>query len=124
MFQTEHWLVEHSVPASIYGWSVIAAKRHIISPHELTSEEFAEFGAVLEKTCRVLYQELKCERLYNLFYGEAENFNHLHYHIVPIPHNFPKEHRGSKIFAYNKNPENQKSLAEIKKFAEYLQTKF
>lgn len=50
-----YWFVEHAYPVQQPGWLVLVLKRHAAALHELTSDEFAEFGELLERTVRVLH---------------------------------------------------------------------
>jgi|GEM_PF-927376 len=120
-----HWIVEHAYPTQHKGWLVIVSKRHIKSIHELTHEEFEEFGSVLERTSKLLAQSIpSCERIYSMSLGEAPGFSHLHYHTIAVPYSLPPELRGAKIFSLLKEPEKAVPPKEIKEFCEYLKRKF
>jgi diadenosine tetraphosphate (Ap4A) HIT family hydrolase len=99
IYEGDYWLVEHAYPSKLKGWLVIATKRHVEELHNLTKKEFVEFAEICEKTVKILYKELNCEKEYSMCFAELEHFNHIHFHIVPKPHDLPKELMGSKIFA-------------------------
>jgi diadenosine tetraphosphate (Ap4A) HIT family hydrolase len=125
IYEGKHWLIEHAYPSKLKGWLVIITKRHVETLHELTKEEFIELGEICEKTTKILHEELNCEKEYSMCLAEKEHFNHIHFHIVPKPHNLPRELRGSKIFEMLKVEEKDAlPHQEIKEFCEMLKSKF
>ncbi|PKL36748.1 hypothetical protein CVV38_02505 [Candidatus Peregrinibacteria bacterium HGW-Peregrinibacteria-1] len=95
----KYWLVEHAYPTQLKGWLVIVTKRHVETLHELTKQEFAELGEICERTTKILHEALNCEKEYSMCLAEVEHFQHIHFHIIPKPHDLPAELKGSKIFA-------------------------
>ena len=123
IYEGKHWVVEHAYPCMIKGWLVIPTKRHVTALHELTHEEFEEFGGILENISKLLYQTLRTEKEYNVFFGEVPNFNHVHYHLVAKTSELPSEYHGSKIFGLLKQKENSLPKEEIASFCEQLRSK-
>jgi diadenosine tetraphosphate (Ap4A) HIT family hydrolase len=93
-----YWQVEHAYPSRLVGWLVIVLRRHAIALHELTSEEFAELGSVLELTVRALHEALGPAKEYASCFAEAPGFEHIHFHVVPRPRDMPEELRGAGSF--------------------------
>ncbi len=125
IYEGRYWLIEHAYPSKLKGWLVIITKRHVETLHELTKEEFAELGEICEKTTKLLHEILGCEKEYIMCFAELEHFNHIHFHIVPKPHDLPRELRGAKVFAMLKVEEKDAiPRKEIKEFCESLKNKF
>jgi diadenosine tetraphosphate (Ap4A) HIT family hydrolase len=123
IFEGDYWLVEHAYPVAIKGWLVIATKRHIIAPHELTTQEFMEYSGILQRSSELLHQELNSEKEYNMFFGEGGGFNHLHYHLVAKTPNWSENYSGAKVFGLLKTPI-PLPREEIAAFSEYLKSKY
>jgi diadenosine tetraphosphate (Ap4A) HIT family hydrolase len=98
IYEGQHWVVEHAYPAGMLGWLVILLKRHVEALHDLTAEEFAEFGALLERTTRTLHEYFGCKKEYVACYAEAEHFNHVHIHVVARAEEWPAELKGPRSF--------------------------
>jgi diadenosine tetraphosphate (Ap4A) HIT family hydrolase len=49
----------------------------------------------------------RCDKTYVVQFGEAEGFEHLHFHVVPRPRDLPGEHRGPGVFHYLRQPQEQ-----------------
>jgi diadenosine tetraphosphate (Ap4A) HIT family hydrolase len=93
-----YWQVEHAYPSRLIGWLVIVLRRHAVALHELSTAEFAEFGAILELTVRALHGALGSAKEYAACYAEARGFEHIHFHIVPRSHDMPEELMGAGSF--------------------------
>ena len=77
---------------------MIVLKRHAEALHELTAEEFAELGPLLERTARALHEHLGSRKEYVACYAEAEHFNHVHVHVVARAEDWPQEFKGPRSF--------------------------
>lgn len=99
IYEGKYWLVEHVYPTKLKGWIVIVTKRHIEALHDLTKEEFAEFTEICENSAKALYKLTGCEKEYCMCFAEVEHFQHIHFHLVPKPHDLPDDAIGSKIFS-------------------------
>lgn len=93
-----YWNVDHAYPTSYAGWLVLILKRHAVALHELSSEEYAEFGQLLHRASHLLHHHFAAEKEYAIALGEGAGFAHLHIHIVPRAHDLAVEYRGSAIF--------------------------
>lgn len=98
IYEGEYWFVEHAYPVKVTGWLVAVLKRHAEALHELTPAEFAELGQILDRTTRLLFKVLGCEKEYISCYAEAEHFHHVHFHIFAKPGDLPDELKGGKSF--------------------------
>jgi diadenosine tetraphosphate (Ap4A) HIT family hydrolase len=121
----KYWQVEHAYPSKVVGWLVIALRRHAIALHELTPSEFAELGSVLELTVRALHGALSPAKEYAACYAEARGFEHIHFHVVPRPHDMPEELRGAGSFELLQVSRSEAAdPAAVKAFCESLQAVF
>ena len=119
-----YWVVEHAYPVKIAGWLVLVLKRHAEALHELTEMEFAELQLFFRKAIRLLHDELGCEKEYVLQLAEAPGHKHVHFHIVPISKDLPKEVRGRNILDMKKSGKGQIPEEEVRALCERLKQKF
>ncbi len=76
------WNVCHSArPALMRGSLFIFPKRHCENIYDLTMEEAAEYGIVLQKTGAAMRDAFAPERIYVCSFGEV--MRHVHFHIIP-----------------------------------------
>ena len=121
VYEGKYWLVEHAYPTALKGWMVIVLKRHCEALHALIPEEFAEFGQIQAKVCRLLHEHLKCEKEYLMCLAEAPHFTHIHYHVVPKSHDLPDSLKATRIFSLlNVSAEDAIPPDEIRAFCEQL----
>ncbi len=119
------WQVEHAYPCKMVGWLVIALRRHAISLHELTSDEFLELGSVLELTVRALHDALNPAKEYAACYAEAKGFEHIHFHVVPRAHDIPEELLGAGSFELLRVSRSEAAEpTAVKAFCESIQKSF
>lgn len=125
IYEGKHWLVEHTYPNRLKGWLVIVSKRHVEALHELTKDEFMEFGEICEMTTKILHSTLYCKKEYCMCFAEVEKFYHIHFHIVPRANDLPDELKSSKIFSMLKVDEADSiPREEIIEFCKILEDKF
>lgn len=114
------WQVEHAYPCSLLGWLVIVLRRHAEAVHELTPVEALELGELQRAVACSLHEALECSKEYSVCYGEAENFSHLHVHVVPRSPDLLDGLRGGRIFQHLKQPEEACSPGEVARFCEKI----
>ena len=121
IYDGQFWRVDHAWPTTLVGWVVLVLRRHAVALHELTSEEFAEMGALLGRTTQALHAETGCAKEYLACFAEADHFNHVHIHIVPRASDLPHELQAPRIFALLKPGEGeQEPEAEVQAFCARL----
>jgi diadenosine tetraphosphate (Ap4A) HIT family hydrolase len=98
--RTQFWDIVHCNAATIPGWLVVVARRHIEAIDELTRDEALELGVLLQQVSLALKQVIKCTKTYVVQFAEAEGHHHVHFHVIPRMANLPEERRGTKIFEY------------------------
>lgn len=100
IFEGEHWLVDHAYPSALKGWLVLVTKRHVEALHDLAPQEFAELGELLGRTVGALHATLDYEKEYTMCFAEAHGYKHIHFHVIPKPHELPRELRSGGIFGF------------------------
>jgi diadenosine tetraphosphate (Ap4A) HIT family hydrolase len=103
--RTKHWRVAHSFDTSLLGWLVLVSLRHVLSLDELTEEESAELGPLLRRLTKALRSVTGCEKTYVILFAEAEEFAHIHFHVVPRMASFSDDERGPNVFTFLRRPE-------------------
>lgn len=96
----EPWRVAHSFGTSLPGWLVLLPRRHVLGLHELTTEEMAPVGPLLQRLSAALKDVTGCEKTYVMLFGEAQGFGHVHFHVVPRMPWFTQEIAGPNIFKF------------------------
>jgi diadenosine tetraphosphate (Ap4A) HIT family hydrolase len=95
---SDFWQVEHAYPTKLRGWLVVVLRRHVEALHELTPAEFRDLSGVLERTVRVLYEVVSCEKEYVACFAELEHFKHVHFHVIPRASDLPANLIGTRSF--------------------------
>lgn len=99
IYEDAYWILSHKtgddVPA---GNLIIKTKRHCEHLAELTAEEAASLGDIIQKTCLVLSRVMEVVKVYVASYGEK--VKHVHFFVIPRT---PKMPAGNlKIFLYQR----------------------
>ena len=125
IFRGQYWQIEHAYPCGVKGWLVIVLTRHAEALHELTTEEVAELGQLMQKATAALHQALGTSKEYIAAFGEAAHFNHVHVHVIARAPDLPPGLKGPAIFDMLKvSREAAVAPGEIKSFCDELQALF
>ena len=100
IYRTAHWDLVHSYNTALPGWLVLVARRHIEAIDELTDEEAAELGVLLQRVSATLRQVTGCTKTYVVQFAEAAEHPHVHFHVIPRMADQPDARRGPGIFGY------------------------
>jgi diadenosine tetraphosphate (Ap4A) HIT family hydrolase len=100
IYRTPFWDVAHSYNTSLPGWLVLVVRRHIEAVDELTDEEAAELGYLLQRTSLALKEITGCVKTYVMQFAEMAEHPHVHFHVVPRMADLPEDRRSTKIFGY------------------------
>jgi diadenosine tetraphosphate (Ap4A) HIT family hydrolase len=101
-----HWRLAHAWSA-LAGWLVVISQRHVEELADLTGEEAAELGQILQRASAALRAVTGCVKTYIVLFGEQPGFEHLHVHVVPRMADFDKQHLGTGVFEFLKRPEHE-----------------
>ena len=100
ILRTDYWDLVHSYNTSLPGWLVLIIRRHIEAVDELTDEEAAELGVLLQRTSAALREVTGCAKTYVVQFAEAAEHPHVHFHVIPRMVDQPPERRSTGIFGY------------------------
>ncbi len=87
-------------------------QRHVEGLHEVTAQDAAVLGSLLQRLSVALVEVAGCVKTYVMLFAEAEGFAHLHVHLVPRPADLPPAHRGPGVFAHLGVPPDQQPSVE------------
>jgi diadenosine tetraphosphate (Ap4A) HIT family hydrolase len=109
---TPTWRVAHAFNSSLEGWLILLPRRHVEAIVELTVEEVAALGPLIQRVSRALHDELGCAKTYVAQFSEAEHFRHLHFHVVAREPAAPAELLGPNVFEHLRRPEGERVTPE------------
>lgn len=104
MYNDGLWRVAHALNSALPGWLVLLPLRHVESLVDLTADEAAALGPLLQRVSAALCHVTGCAKTYVALYAELPRFRHLHFHIIPRAHDLPDDLKGGAIFSYLKQP--------------------
>lgn len=92
------WRLEHTFePIPMVGWLVLKPLRHVEHLADLTPQEAATLGPLLQRTAQALRETLAPAKVYCVLLAEA--VTHLHIHLIPRAPDLPADLRGPDVFA-------------------------
>jgi diadenosine tetraphosphate (Ap4A) HIT family hydrolase len=84
IYETSHWIVEHTVGPFNVGTLILKPKRHVTRLSELTEAEAAELGPLLRRAAAVVDELLRPEQVYAGLWSHAGGTPvHIHYLVQP-----------------------------------------
>ncbi len=122
------WRLEHILePVPMVGWLVLKPWRHVESMADLTDDVAASFGVLSRRVIAVMREVLRPEKVYLCLFAEAEQFAHIHFHLIPRFTDTGSHHRGPHIFdtlrEANRRGENLADPAEAARVGEQIRTR-
>ena len=88
IYEDEYWHVDSVVSPVLWrGFLIVKLKRHCEHLAELTPEEAAALGPILQRTCRALMEVLKPAKVYVCSFGDG--VKHIHFWVLPRPPEMP-----------------------------------
>ncbi len=97
--RTEGWDLAHAYDASLEGWLVLVARRHITALSQMTEGEAQELGLLIVRVSAALEAATGCERTYIAQFAEHPDHRHVHVHVIPRPADLPGDQCGPRIFS-------------------------
>ncbi|WP_326552607.1 HIT family protein [Micromonospora sp. NBC_01813] len=83
--QTRHWVVEHCVGPFGVGTLIVKPTRHVVHLAELTGEESAEMGPLLQLTASAVTALTSPEQVYVCLWSHAGGVpGHIHFVVQPV----------------------------------------
>jgi diadenosine tetraphosphate (Ap4A) HIT family hydrolase len=114
IYRDDLWCLEHDIePIALGGWLVLKPLRHVEAFADLTEQEAAAFGPLTRRITQVMTEVLRPVKIYLSMYMEAEGFAHLHVHLIPRFADTPTDHRGPRIFEYQREAKQRGPNAEM-----------
>ena len=104
LYLDAHWRVAHAW-SSLPGWLVIGLRRHAEALDQLTPEEAASLGALLQSASVALKQVVGCEKTYVILFAEQPLYRHLHLHVVPRMAWFTDDEKSTNVLRFLNVPE-------------------
>jgi diadenosine tetraphosphate (Ap4A) HIT family hydrolase len=99
ILRTPHWDVVHAFGTSLEGWIVLVARRHLPAVADLSPEEAAELGPLVQRVSAALHEVVQCEKTYVVQFAEAEQHRHVHVHVIPRATDMPHDQLGPRVFS-------------------------
>ena len=84
VFQTTHWVVEHCVGTLGVGTMIVKPFRHTVHLSDLSAEETAELGPLLQRTARVVQTLAAADQVYACLWSHS-GWEAVHIHFVLQP---------------------------------------
>ncbi len=110
VWETDDWLLRHSLETNIVGYLVLESKRHFLDLSEATKAECETLPFMLQSATSALRKVAQAERVYT--YTLAEVVPHYHVHMVPRTASMPRAYRGRGILQFPLSPTADSALAE------------
>ena len=83
--KTHFWLVEHCTGPLGLGTLIVKPSRHVTSVANLTADEAAGLGPLLQRTSAMADQLVSAEQVYNCLWSHAGGKPvHIHYVVQPV----------------------------------------
>jgi diadenosine tetraphosphate (Ap4A) HIT family hydrolase len=71
------------------GHCVITVKRHMVSISSMNAEEHSAVLEMITKVSKALEKKYKADKTYLLAIGDSDEFQHLHFHLIPKHKDLP-----------------------------------
>ena len=118
IYRTAHWDIVHALNSHLLGWICIVTRKHHHAIADVEARAMAEVGTLIHDVSTALAEIVGCERTYVMQFGEAPGHAHVHFHVVPRPHDIPESHKGANAFGYLGASESERvPEAEMNAFA-------
>ncbi len=99
IYEDAYWILSHKAGNDVLaGNLIIKTKRHCEHLAELTAEEAASLGNIIQKTCLALSRVMKVVKVYVVSYGER--VKHVHFFVIPRTPRMPAGNL--EIFLYQR----------------------
>lgn len=100
--RTNRWrLVVHR--SALPGWFLLIPRRHIESLHEMTPEEAADLGPLIQRASTLHVQHFGALKTYVMQF--AEGVSHVHFSLAPRRADIPTDRIGPASMGFNSKDE-------------------
>ena len=111
ILRTEHWDLAHAYGSALEGWLVLATRRHVAVVADLSDEEAAELGPLLQRASRALRAVIGCPKTYVAQFAEDPLHQHVHVHVIPRHADQSPDLKSYRIFSLLGGPQPEVSEA-------------
>lgn len=93
VYATDHWAVEHCIGPFGVGALIVKPLRHCLHVSDLTSEETAELGPLLQRATSVIESLIEPDQVYVCLWSHAGwKPGHIHFVLQPSWNRFQVKH--------------------------------
>lgn len=124
IYATGYWAVEHCIGPFGVGALIVKPLRHCMQVSELTAEESAELGPLLQRTTSVIESLVEPDQVYVCLWSHAGwTPGHIHFVLQPSWNRYQEEHEKPGPFLQTDMLQNGKSPPrdEVEAFAKQAQ---
>jgi len=100
IYCTKYWDVVHCNSTSLPGWMVLVVRRHINAIAEMTEAEAIELGQLQRNVSMALHEVTGCAKTYVVQFAEHPQHPHVHFHVIPMKADTPKDERAANVFKH------------------------
>ncbi len=98
-----HILDDDPATGTVYpGYLMVEPRRHVPRLGELTDDEAARIGVVVNRVAAALLAGEGAEHVYSFVFGD--NVDHLHVHLAPRYPGTPERYRGARLREWPEGP--------------------
>lgn len=85
IYQTRHWVAEHCTGPLGVGTIIVKPLRHCLHMWELTHDEAAELGGLLQEMSEMIHRLLAPDQIYVCLWAHGNwQLHHLHFVVQPV----------------------------------------
>jgi diadenosine tetraphosphate (Ap4A) HIT family hydrolase len=116
--ETDHWIVDHTFGALGVGTLIVKPKRSVLAVADLSADEAAELGPLLQRTARVVRDVTQPSQVYVCLWSHMDRQpGHIHFVVQPVTeelmarHDLHGPHLQVALFAANEPPDESEAAA-------------
>jgi diadenosine tetraphosphate (Ap4A) HIT family hydrolase len=85
VMETRGWIVDHCIGPLGVGTLIVKPRRHVLHVAELTADEAAELGPLLQRTTAAVTELAEPEQVYVTLWSHADaEPGHIHFVVQPV----------------------------------------
>ena len=93
IYATEHWVIEHCIGPFGVGALIVKPLRHCLHVSDLTTEEAAELGPLLQRATSVIESLIEPDQVYVCLWSHAGwTPGHIHFVLQPSWNRYQEQH--------------------------------
>jgi diadenosine tetraphosphate (Ap4A) HIT family hydrolase len=124
IWRTPSWDLVHASGTSHAGWLVLVSRAHRSSIADLSPEETAELGPLLQVTSQALAVSASAAKTYVAQFAEHPLHDHVHFHVIARRPDHPAELVGPRVFDAMGEGVDEVSVAERNAIADRVAAYF